>query len=60
MACRGFMLMPGLRVDLMGYLFGDLLAISEIEMLWIYLGGVEWQSIVRRCLCAQHHFYGVD
>lgn len=29
----------GLRVDLMAYLFGDILAITRLDLLWIYLGG---------------------
>lgn len=32
-------LMPSLRMDLMGYLFGDILAVSWQDILWIYLGG---------------------
>ena len=32
--------LPGLRLDLMGYLFGDILAINLRDILWIYLGGV--------------------
>lgn len=31
--------MPGVRIDLMAYLFGDILAIGKYELLWIYLGG---------------------
>lgn len=30
--------MPSVRVDLSGYLFGDLLAISRIDLAWIYGG----------------------
>ncbi len=29
-----------LRVDLMGYLFGDILAVSRSDLLWIYGGGI--------------------
>ncbi len=29
----------GLRVDLMGYLFGDILAVEPADLLWIYGGG---------------------
>ena len=29
----------GLRVDLLGYLFGDILAVSQADLVWIYLGG---------------------
>ena len=32
-------LMTWLRVDLFGYLFGDILAVRRIDLLWIYLGG---------------------
>ena len=32
-------LLPGLRVDLMGYLFGDLLAVGRADLYWIYGGG---------------------
>ena len=32
--------MPGVRVDLMAYLFGDLLAVVPQDLLWIYGGGV--------------------
>ncbi|WP_210397987.1 zinc ABC transporter permease subunit ZnuB [Motiliproteus sediminis] len=31
--------LPEVRVDLMGYLFGDLLAISRADLWWIYCGG---------------------
>ena len=31
--------MPGVRIDLMAYLFGDILAIGKTDILWIYLGG---------------------
>jgi zinc transport system permease protein len=30
----------GLRVDLMGYLFGDILAVGPMDLLWIYGGAV--------------------
>jgi len=30
----------GLRVDLMGYLFGDILAVSDQDLLWIFGGGL--------------------
>lgn len=29
-------LMPGVRVDLMGYLFGDILAVAPADLYWIY------------------------
>ena len=32
-------LMTWLRVDLLGYLFGDILAVSLVDLLWIYGGG---------------------
>ena len=32
--------LPEVRVDLMGYLFGDLLAVSRNDLLWIYGGGL--------------------
>lgn len=31
--------MKGVRIDLMGYLFGDILAVSSIDLLWIFGGG---------------------
>lgn len=31
--------MSGVRVDLMGYLFGDVLAVTWRDVIWIYLGG---------------------
>jgi zinc transport system permease protein len=31
--------MPEVRIDLMAYLFGDILAIGNSDLLWIYLGG---------------------
>ena len=32
-------LMAWLRLDLLSYLFGDILAVTRIEILWIYVGG---------------------
>ncbi len=32
--------LPGLRIDLVGYLFGDILAIQPPDLLWICLGGI--------------------
>ncbi len=32
-------LMPWLRVDLVGYLFGDILAINQADLMWIWGGG---------------------
>ncbi|MFO7765365.1 MAG: metal ABC transporter permease [Pelovirga sp.] len=31
--------MPEVRIDLMSYLFGDILAIGKSDLLWIYTGG---------------------
>ncbi len=31
--------MEGVRVDLMGYLFGDILAVSIADVAWVHLGG---------------------
>ncbi len=31
--------MERVRVDLIGYLFGDILAVSALDLLWIYVGG---------------------
>ncbi len=31
--------MQGVRIDLMGYLFGDILAVSKIDLIWIFGGG---------------------
>jgi zinc transport system permease protein len=31
--------LEGVRIDLMAYLFGDILAVSKIDLLWIYVGG---------------------
>ena len=31
--------MPNVRIDLMAYLFGDILAIGTTDLLWIYMGG---------------------
>lgn len=33
-------LMPWLRVDLVGYLFGDILAINRTDLIWIWGGGI--------------------
>jgi zinc transport system permease protein len=32
--------LEGLRVDLMGYLFGDILAVTSTDLYWIYGGGL--------------------
>jgi zinc transport system permease protein len=32
-------LMPGLRIDLATYLFGDILAVGKADLAWIYAGG---------------------
>jgi len=47
-------LLPGIRVDLISYLFGDVLSISRQDLLWVYLGGtlilsllvVIWQRLL--------------
>lgn len=33
-------ILPGVRLDLLAYLFGDILAINRLDILWIYLGGL--------------------
>ncbi len=33
-------LMPNIRIDMMSYLFGDILAINWQDVLWIYTGGI--------------------
>ena len=33
-------ILPGLRIDLIGYLFGDILAITRPDIAWIYIGGL--------------------
>ena len=38
--------MQGLRVDLMGYLFGDILAVGPVDLLWIYGGAVAALAIL--------------
>ncbi|PSJ39231.1 zinc ABC transporter permease [Zobellella taiwanensis] len=40
--------MDNVRVDLMAYLFGDLLAIQPVDLYWIYGGGVVLLLILRR------------
>jgi zinc transport system permease protein len=32
-------LMPGMKIDLMGYLFGDILAVGVTDLIWIWGGG---------------------
>lgn len=32
--------LPGVRIDLLGFLYGDILAINEVDILWIYLVNV--------------------
>jgi zinc transport system permease protein len=47
-------LMEWLRVDLLGYLFGDILAVTTVDIYWIYGGGVAtlaclamlWRSLI--------------
>ena len=33
-------LMASVQIDLIGYLFGDILAVSQIDLYWIYGGGI--------------------
>jgi zinc transport system permease protein len=33
-------LMQSVRVDLLGYLFGDMLAVTEVDLYWVFGGGV--------------------
>jgi zinc transport system permease protein len=33
-------LMASLRIDLMGYLFGDILAVTRGDLVWIYVSGI--------------------
>ena len=35
-----------LRVDLMGYLFGDILAVGALDLWWIYLGGAAAMGVL--------------
>ncbi|MCE2510545.1 MAG: metal ABC transporter permease [Alphaproteobacteria bacterium] len=35
----GLAFLEGVRVDLMGYLFGDILAVGRLDLFWIYGGG---------------------
>jgi zinc transport system permease protein len=45
---------PSLRIDLAGYLFGDILAIAPVDLIWIYGGGAlllailfwQWRSLL--------------
>ncbi|MEH6625448.1 MAG: zinc ABC transporter permease subunit ZnuB [Motiliproteus sp.] len=39
---------PDVRIDLMSYLFGDLLAISTEDLLWIYGGGILVMAILAK------------
>lgn len=38
--------MDGVRLDLLSYLFGDILAVSRADLIWIYVGGVLCISIL--------------
>jgi len=40
--------LPGIRVDLAGYLFGDLLAINRADLAWIYAGGAAAMTVLLR------------
>lgn len=50
--------LSGQRLDLMGYLFGDILAVTYMDLAWIYLGGVIvlaiiawlWRTLVAICV----------
>lgn len=47
-------MLPTLRVDLVGYLFGDVLSVSRADLVWIYGAGglalallvVQWRSLI--------------
>ncbi|MFA7430033.1 MAG: metal ABC transporter permease [Rhodospirillaceae bacterium] len=39
-------LMETVRVDLMGYLFGDILAVTEANLMWVWGGGILVLSVV--------------
>ena len=41
-------LMPALRVDLMGYLFGDILTINWTDITWIAVGGAFTTMVISR------------
>jgi zinc transport system permease protein len=38
--------LAGQRLDLMGYLFGDILAVTEADLLWIFAGGAVVLALV--------------
>jgi len=38
--------LPGLRIDLMGYLFGDILAVGMGDLVWIYVGAAATLGIL--------------
>lgn len=42
-------LLPGVRVDLMGYLFGDILAISTTDLLWLSGGVALALAVLAKC-----------
>jgi len=42
----GLTFLEGVRVDLMGYLFGDILAVGQADLLWIYGSGAAVLSAV--------------
>jgi zinc transport system permease protein len=44
--------MTWVRVDLMGFLFGDILAVSKSDIAVIWLGGLAVLAILARCLAA--------
>lgn len=41
-------LIPSVRIDLIGYLFGDILSLSWLDIVWIYLGGGLVMAILLR------------
>lgn len=51
-------LLPGLRIDLAAYLFGDILAVGSLDLAWIYGGGAAilavlawlWRSLLAATL----------
>jgi len=54
-------LFDGVRIDLMGYLFGDLLAVSSNDMLWVLVGGAlvlallvwQWRGLLAATVCEE-------
>ena len=46
--------LSGQRLDLMGYLFGDIFAVTNSDLLWIYVGGAV-VLVARRLAVAHTH-----